>query len=69
MTDVTELRATVERYVAGVPAGEERSARAAVEQLKSHLNGGVVRAAERRPDGCWQANTWVKAGILLGFRL
>src|SRR6187551_2265254 len=69
MTDVTELRATVERYVAGAPAGEERSAREAVEQLKSHLNAGVVRAAERRPDGCWQANTWVKAGILLGFRL
>ena len=69
MTDVTELRATVERFVVGVPAGEEQSARAAVEQLKSLLNGGVVRAAERRPDGCWQANTWVKAGILLGFRL
>jgi 2,3,4,5-tetrahydropyridine-2-carboxylate N-succinyltransferase len=28
-----------------------------------------VRAAERGPDGRWRANTWVKTGILLGFRL
>lgn len=69
MTEVAALRATIERYVGGVPAGEERAAREAVEHLKAHLNSGAVRAAERRPDGRWQANTWVKAGILLGFRL
>ena len=51
MTDVTTLRATVERYLGGVPAGEERAAREAVEQLKAYLNRGTVRAAERQPDG------------------
>jgi 2,3,4,5-tetrahydropyridine-2-carboxylate N-succinyltransferase len=33
------------------------------------LNAGTVRAAEKRPDGTWQANAWVKRGILLGFQL
>lgn len=69
MTDVTTLRAAIERYVGGVPAGEEHAARDAVEALKALLNTGTVRAAERGPDGRWHANTWVKAGILLGFRI
>lgn len=33
------------------------------------LNRGAIRAAERSDDGRWHANAWVKAGILLGFRL
>ena len=69
MTDVAALRAAIERYVGGVPAGEESAAREAVEQLKARLNTGAVRAAERGTDGRWHANTWVKAGILLGFRI
>jgi 2,3,4,5-tetrahydropyridine-2-carboxylate N-succinyltransferase len=69
MTDVTTLQRAIERYVGGVPTGEEPAARKAVEALKARLNAGTVRAAERRPDGVWQTNTWVKAGILLGFRL
>lgn len=64
-----ELRAAIERYAGGVPAGEERRAREAFEALKAALNRGEVRAAERGPDGRWRANPWVKAGILLGFRL
>ena len=32
------------------------------------LESGEVRAAEPGPDG-WTVNTWVKKGILLGFRL
>ncbi|HET7599999.1 MAG TPA: 2,3,4,5-tetrahydropyridine-2,6-dicarboxylate N-succinyltransferase [Gemmatimonadales bacterium] len=64
-----ELRADVERYAAGVPAVEEANARAAFERLKAALNRGEVRAAERGSDGLWRANAWVKAGILLGFRL
>jgi 2,3,4,5-tetrahydropyridine-2,6-dicarboxylate N-succinyltransferase len=32
------------------------------------LGGGRVRAAARTPEG-WRVNTWVKRGILLGFRL
>ncbi len=63
------LRATIERYAGGVPDDEDRAARAAFLELKAALNAGTVRAAERGPDGVWHANTWVKAGILLGFRL
>jgi 2,3,4,5-tetrahydropyridine-2-carboxylate N-succinyltransferase len=69
MTDVAQLRTVFERYVGGVPSGAEHAAREAVEALKALLNTGTVRAAERGPDGRWQANTWVKAGILLGFRI
>jgi 2,3,4,5-tetrahydropyridine-2-carboxylate N-succinyltransferase len=66
---MTELKSRIERYVAGVPAGEERHAREAVDQLREALATGVVRAAERHADGKWHANAWVKSGILLGFRL
>ena len=37
--------------------------------FKSALNRGEIRAAERTPDGQWRVNSWVKQGILLGFRL
>ena len=66
---MTELKSRIERYVAGVPAGEERHAREAVDQLREALATGIVRAAERHADGKWHANAWVKSGILLGFRL
>jgi 2,3,4,5-tetrahydropyridine-2,6-dicarboxylate N-succinyltransferase len=65
----TELRESLEAYAGGVPDGEERPAREAFERLKAALNAGTVRAAERGEDGQWRANAWVKAGILLGFRL
>lgn len=32
------------------------------------LETGAIRAAERRSDGTWQANAWVKQAILCGFR-
>jgi 2,3,4,5-tetrahydropyridine-2-carboxylate N-succinyltransferase len=63
------LRATIERYAGGAPEGEEEAARVAFLELKAALNAGAVRAAERGADGTWHANAWVKAGILLGFRL
>jgi 2,3,4,5-tetrahydropyridine-2-carboxylate N-succinyltransferase len=63
------LRETLARYERSVPAGEEPAARVAFKELKAALNAGTVRAAERGPGGEWRANAWVKAGILLGFRL
>jgi 2,3,4,5-tetrahydropyridine-2-carboxylate N-succinyltransferase len=63
------LRDAIERYAQGVPSGEEKAALGAFNQLKAALNAGTVRAADRGPDGRWCANSWVKAGILLGFRL
>jgi 2,3,4,5-tetrahydropyridine-2-carboxylate N-succinyltransferase len=65
----TELKAALERYATGVPEGEEPTALGAFERLKAGLNAGVIRAAERGPDGRWVVNSWVKAGVLLGFRL
>jgi 2,3,4,5-tetrahydropyridine-2,6-dicarboxylate N-succinyltransferase len=64
-----DLRAAIERYAGGVPPGEEPKALAAFEALKAELNTGTVRAAEPSSNGTWRVNVWVKAGILLGFRL
>ena len=71
MTGITpqDLKSRIERYVTGVPAGEERAARESIDALRDALATGSVRAAERNADGEWHANSWVKAGILLGFRL
>lgn len=63
------LRAAIEAYAAGVPAGQEAAARSAFLEFKAALTRGELRAAERDADGRWHANAWVKAGILLGFRL
>jgi 2,3,4,5-tetrahydropyridine-2,6-dicarboxylate N-succinyltransferase len=38
------------------------------EEFKQQLNTGQARAAEKIA-GQWKVNTWVKRGILLGFRL
>lgn len=47
----------------------EAGDRDAFPAFRAALNDGSVRAAERGPDGVWTANTWVKQGILTGFRL
>ncbi|MBI4164264.1 MAG: 2,3,4,5-tetrahydropyridine-2,6-dicarboxylate N-succinyltransferase [Acidobacteria bacterium] len=43
----------------------------AFDEFKAALNAGTIRAAE--PDAAsptgWKVNTWVKKGILLGFRI
>jgi 2,3,4,5-tetrahydropyridine-2-carboxylate N-succinyltransferase len=64
-----DLRAAIERFVSAVPSGQEAAARVAFQELKAALNAGTARAAERDAGGGWHANAWVKAGILLGFRL
>jgi 2,3,4,5-tetrahydropyridine-2-carboxylate N-succinyltransferase len=48
----------------------KEEARAAFAELRQALSDGTVRAAEpdpATPTG-WRVNTWVKQGILLGFR-
>jgi 2,3,4,5-tetrahydropyridine-2-carboxylate N-succinyltransferase len=44
---------------------------AAFTELRALLNSGAVRSAEPDPatKSGWKANTWVKQGILLGFKL
>ena len=66
---VKALEAELARYGGPVAPEAEGPARAAFVELKAALNAGTVRAAERGADGQWRANVWVKAGILLGFRL
>jgi 2,3,4,5-tetrahydropyridine-2,6-dicarboxylate N-succinyltransferase len=64
------LQSTIEALAAAGAGAEKAAARAAFDQLKAALEAGVVRSAE--PDSGsftgWRVNTWVKQGILLGFR-
>jgi len=39
------------------------------EEFKTALRTGAIRSAEKDAGGNWHANTWVKQGILLGFRM
>lgn len=39
------------------------------KDFKYALNRGEIRAAEKTTSGKWQVNSWVKLGILLGFRM
>jgi len=65
---------TLERDIAALVAAgasaDRDTARAAFAQLRDALSAGVVRAAEPDPSSPigWRVNTWVKQGILLGFR-
>jgi 2,3,4,5-tetrahydropyridine-2,6-dicarboxylate N-succinyltransferase len=65
------LRANIESLVAEKGLTPRRDeARAAFADLRRALSDGSVRAAEpdaSTPTG-WRVNTWVKQGILLGFR-
>src|SRR5947209_14989339 len=45
------------------------SDREVFESFKQALNRGEVRAAERDASGAWRVNSWVKRGILAGFRM
>jgi len=38
-------------------------------EFRTALARGEIRAAERTATGAWCVNTWVKRGILLGFRI
>jgi len=44
-------------------------AREAVEAARALLDAGTARVAERRPDGRWTVNQWLKKAALLSFRL
>jgi len=65
---VTDLKARIEGLFSlpGEALGDE--ARATFEEFLTELEAGRLRAAEPAETG-WTVNTWVKKGILLGFRL
>ncbi len=43
--------------------------RKAVDSALDLLDRGEARVAEKRPDGSWQVNQWLKKAVLLSFRL
>jgi len=64
------LQENIESLVAAGTGANKAAARAAFDELKAALEAGTVRSAQpdfSRPSG-WRVNTWVKQGILLGFR-
>jgi 2,3,4,5-tetrahydropyridine-2,6-dicarboxylate N-succinyltransferase len=67
--EIAGLQADLGRFTGPIAPADEPAARVAFLALKAALNAGTVRAAERGADGVWRPNGWVKAGILLGFRL
>src|SRR5471032_3044425 len=64
------LETDIKELVAAGASADRDKARAVFAELRAALSSGQVRAAE--PDASsplgWRVNTWVKQGILLGFR-
>jgi 2,3,4,5-tetrahydropyridine-2,6-dicarboxylate N-succinyltransferase len=70
--NLDKLKESIEQWFAAGPAAvREPSALDAFFELRAALEAGHVRAASpdaESPTG-WRVNSWVKQGILLGFRL
>ena len=63
------LREQIEALAAREGGEFSREDRTVFEEFKQALNRGEVRAAEKSADGKWNVNSWVKQGLLLGFRM
>jgi 2,3,4,5-tetrahydropyridine-2-carboxylate N-succinyltransferase len=63
------LREQIEALAARNGGDFSATDRAVFEELKRALNRGEVRAAEKSASGKWLVNSWVKQGLLLGFRM
>ena len=63
-----DLARRIEAIAAAPDGFSGAEARSAFEELKSGLNEGSIRAAEKEGDR-WVVRPWVKRGILLGFRI
>jgi 2,3,4,5-tetrahydropyridine-2-carboxylate N-succinyltransferase len=62
------LQTSIERLSSLGEIEHKPEARETFLEFRDALTQGKVRAAEKK-DGRWVVNTWVKQGILLGFRL
>jgi len=62
---------TLQEKITALSAQTEFSAddRLVYEDFKTALRQGEIRSAEKDAGGTWNANAWVKQGILLGFRM
>ena len=68
---MNELQPEIERLFDATPESYTSADRELFERFRSLLNDGSIRSAVRdpaEPTG-WRVNTWVKKGILLGFRI
>src|SRR5579864_8632445 len=65
------LHAEIEKLFDDNPAQYSSEHFALFQKFKDALNSGEIRAAEPDPSAPtgWRVNTWVKKGILLGFRM
>jgi len=63
------LREQIEALATREDSNFSREDRTVFEEFKQALNRGEVRAAEKSADGKWLVNSWVKQGLLLGFRM
>ncbi|HXH90648.1 MAG TPA: 2,3,4,5-tetrahydropyridine-2,6-dicarboxylate N-succinyltransferase [Thermoanaerobaculia bacterium] len=64
------MTSTIEERLATIgPKTDRMEAVRTIGLFLSELEAGSVRAAIRDEDGVWHAQTWVKQGILLAFRV
>ena len=69
--DIANLQQSIEELFEGRPSSYGDPEKELFVQFRDLLNSGAIRAAEpdaSQPTG-WRVNTWVKKGILLGFRI
>jgi len=70
---MSSLQSSIERFASLGEAEHKPEAREVFLEFREALTQGKIRAAERDDDHAnpkrWVVNTWVKRGILLGFRL
>jgi 2,3,4,5-tetrahydropyridine-2-carboxylate N-succinyltransferase len=66
---MSSLEERIERAASDHSTEISEDARHAVDELLDLLERGEIRSATRDNDGTWRAVTWVKRGILLGFRI
>jgi 2,3,4,5-tetrahydropyridine-2,6-dicarboxylate N-succinyltransferase len=70
--DIANLETTIERAFEereGLGVETRGEIRGAVETALDMLDRGEVRVAERRENGDWHVNQWLKKAVLLSFRL
>jgi 2,3,4,5-tetrahydropyridine-2-carboxylate N-succinyltransferase len=65
---MSSLQSAIERLANLGEVERDPAARQVFMDFRDELTEGKIRAAEK-VDGQWGVNTWVKQGILLGFRL
>ncbi|HKR59873.1 MAG TPA: 2,3,4,5-tetrahydropyridine-2,6-dicarboxylate N-succinyltransferase [Pyrinomonadaceae bacterium] len=63
------LREQIEELAARGNSAFTDADRAIFNSFKAALNSGEIRAAQKDATGNWAVNSWVKQGILLGFRM